>query len=222
MRNFYFGCIFFLLLLASAVRGNVSGINILSEQYRIWGWYEIESGPSDSYDLTSSCDLSGGVSSAYPYVDIYSWAGRLYVSAYARIDPLDDYDAFAYGSAHSSALMSFQPAADGTLALEFSLYTNYPRSFNIHLRDVTDDVTLLDGWYDYDVWDESHSWLADQNHEYELYLYGWTGAWQDDSSEGDIYDVDLFVIPLIPTPGALILGGIGVGFVTWLRRRRTL
>jgi len=50
----------------------------------------------------------------------------------------------------------------------------------------------------------------------------WTGSTLGDDDYDDMMYIFDKVAPVVPAPGAILLGGLGAGLVGWLRRRRTM
>jgi len=211
-----------IFLLVIAMTSGVQAVETLTEEYHVWGHLH---GPYMEYNIQDVVPVSGSVEFKHNYA--WSRAGRFFVEVGSNDipgylpDPPYQYGGGAVASAEVS--WTFRPE-EAWFGLSFHLPLYWYDPVTVELMDLTDNHQLFsyngiaDTLYvDYLAHGSTPYWYSvNPTHEYSLYVKLNSSA----SNDGEWYGI--ISAHEIPAPSALLLSSIGIGLVTWLRRRRTI
>ncbi len=224
---------------ACVFAGAATGIDLLTQQYHVWGYAGREPpwGSPETYNRTlvgtTPNSLDGSATGTYidpPWdsgtVTARSSASDFHVSAYGE-------HWWSAGNAQALYTFTVQPGVRGlTFVLDGSGYgVGYTSETNVEFtfQDLTTGIQMVSvaapsasdweatqgsGWY----LDWTGTYPVDPAHTYSIELRAFAGT--GDTVRSAALDVN--VLPIVPAPAAMALGIAGMGLVGWLRRRRTL
>lgn len=228
-------CVIFLALsLCGAARGDMTGINLISQTNHVWGSTNGDI-TSDFYDITSSSFVSGSATGMWslPQNPEYTSDGGGYSGA-------GDFGVMATGWSMALPGQSIVNRASSTyvFSVEANLievsFDGYAGVYSapqatFWLRDLTTGVGL-DSWdywtdgpgagYPTDgFWEFATLYAVVPSHEYELTLYSQTVVGDGVMEASARLNAAISAVP-VPIPSACFLGIVGFATLSLLRRWR--